>query len=51
MSNCDGTHFAVFPPAIRITFRRQSPGGYFQWVLDAACETVEWPYQPLKHFS
>ncbi len=22
-------------------------GGYFQWVLDAACETVEWPYQPL----
>jgi hypothetical protein len=22
-------------------------GGYFQWVLDGACETVEWPYQPL----
>jgi len=22
-------------------------GGYFQWVLDAACEAVEWPYQPL----
>ena len=23
-------------------------GGYFQWVLDAACEAVEWPYQPLR---
>jgi hypothetical protein len=22
-------------------------GGYFQWVLDAVCETVEWPHQPL----
>jgi len=22
-------------------------GGYFQWVLDAACEAVEWSYQPL----
>lgn len=22
-------------------------GGYYQWVLDAVCETVEWPHQPL----
>ena len=26
-------------------------GGYFQWVLDAACETVEWPYPPLGFYS
>jgi hypothetical protein len=22
-------------------------GGYFQWVVGAACEAVEWPNQPL----
>jgi hypothetical protein len=22
-------------------------GGYFQWVLDTVCETVEWLHQPL----
>jgi len=27
--------------------RGQVFGGYFQWVLDTVCETVEWPYQPL----
>lgn len=27
--------------------RRRSFGGYYQWVLDVVCETVEWPYQPL----
>ena len=32
---------------IRMRTRRRSFGGYFQWVLDAACEAVEWPYQPL----
>jgi len=26
-------------------------GGYVQWVLDAVCETVEWPYQPLRFNS
>jgi hypothetical protein len=24
-----------------------TPGGYFQWVLDAVRETVEWPNDPL----
>ena len=31
----------------RILVRGQSPGGYCQWVLNAACEAVEWPNQPL----
>ena len=35
------------PEPFTIGLRRQSFGGYFQWVLDAACETVEWPCQPL----
>jgi len=26
--------------------RRRAFGGYLQWVLDATCEVVEWPYQP-----
>jgi hypothetical protein len=30
-----------------LALRGQPFGGYFQWVLDAACEPVEWPYQPL----
>ena len=33
--------------SVGLGLRRQSFGGYFQWVLDAACEAVEWPYQPL----
>jgi hypothetical protein len=43
----DRAHTA--PPVSRtnLAIRRQMLGGYFQWVLDAACETVEWPYQPL----
>jgi len=32
---------------VLLLLRRQSFGGYFQWVLDAACEAVEWPIQPL----
>jgi hypothetical protein len=32
---------------VESVLRRQSFGGYFQWVLDDVCETVEWPNQPL----
>ena len=44
---CDGPHVLPAGPPISIVIRGQWSGGYFQWVLDAACETVEWPYQPL----
>jgi|HubBroStandDraft_2_1064218.scaffolds.fasta_scaffold05885_2 hypothetical protein len=34
-------------PKLESLLRRQPSGGYFQWVLDAACEAVERPNQPL----
>ena len=40
-------HFSTPSRRVSLKFHRLTFGGYFQWVLDAACETVEWPYQPL----
>jgi len=34
-----------------IEVRQIAPGGCCQWVLDAICEIVEWPSQPLRFDS
>jgi hypothetical protein len=34
-----------------IEVRQVASGGRFQWVLDAACEAVEWLRQPLRFDS
>ena len=46
-AGCDDAHVTFSLTFLMSVFRGQSFGGYFQWVLDAPRETVEWPYQPL----